>query len=286
MSIGPPAGASVAYMGPSGTFSHIAARTAFGQNASYLELASIADVVDAVARGSAGYGLAPIENSTEGGVTATLDALLDADVMIHGELVIDVDLCLLGQERDLARIACVLSHPQPLGQCRLWLLRHLPGAELVATASTAVAAQKARADRSLAAVGSRLLGELYDLPILRESIHDRPENATRFVVLSKTDAPPSGKDRTSLVFSTAHERGALRRVLEIFDDQGLNLTRIESRPRNGRRWEYVFFTDIEGHRRDEPVAQAIERLRESCSTVKVLGSYPRVDGGARDGGAP
>jgi chorismate mutase/prephenate dehydratase len=269
---------TVAYMGPPGTFSHIAAHAAFGLAARYVETVTIPAVIDAVARGSVNYGVAPFENSTEGGVTATLDALLETDLMIQREFVIEVTQCLIGRQTDLSKIRRVYSHPQPLAQCRLWLARNLPAAELVASTSTAAAAHETVLDDAAAAVGSRLSAELYDLAIVRESIQDRPENATRFVVVAKTDSPPSGRDKTSIVFSAAHARGALRRALEIFDGEGLNLTRIESRPAAGRRWEYVFFTDVEGHRTDPSVAHAIDRLRTTCSTVKVLGSYPRNDG--------
>ncbi|MFZ5894053.1 MAG: prephenate dehydratase [Myxococcota bacterium] len=268
---------TVAYMGPSGTFSHIAAHTAFGLAARYVETPTIGAVLEAVARGSVAYGVAPIENSTEGGVTATLDAFLELDVMIQREFVIEVTLCLLGRERELGGIRRVYSHPQPLAQCRSWLSRHLPHAELVTSPSTAVAAREAASEENSAAIGSSLLAQLYGLEIIQESIQDRAENATRFVVVAKTDAERSGRDKTSVAFSAAHVRGALRRALEIFDDEGLNLTRIESRPALGRRWEYVFFTDFEGHRTDANVAKAIDRLRHACSTVRVLGSYPRND---------
>jgi chorismate mutase/prephenate dehydratase len=268
---------TVAYLGPPGTFSHIAAQAAFGLAARYVESATIGNVIDGVARGAVTYGVAPIENSTEGGVTATLDALIDADVLIQREFVIDVPQCLIGRQPELGKIRRVYSHPQPLAQCRQWLARNLPEADLVATSSTAAAAREAALDESAAALGSHLLAELHDLSIIRENIQDRAENATRFVVIAKSDAPATGRDKTSLAFSTAHARGALRRVLEIFDAEGLNLTRIESRPAIGRRWEYVFFSDVEGHRTDLPVAQAIERLRQECSMVRVLGSYPRGD---------
>lgn len=269
--------ASVAYMGPPGTFSHIAARAAFGLGARYVETVTIGGVIDAVQRGSVTYGVAPIENSTEGGVTATLDGLLESDVMIQREFVIEVAQCLIGRQPDRSLIRRVHSHPQPLSQCRLWLARHLPQAELVVSSSTAAAAREAALDEASAAIGSRLAAELYDLLVIEEGVQDRPENATRFVVLASSDASPTGQDKTSLAFSTAHSRGALRRALELFDDEGLNLTRIESRPAMGRRWEYVFFTDVEGHRTDPAVSRAIARLRENCSTVKVLGSYPRSD---------
>ena len=268
---------TVAYLGPPGTFSHIAAQTAFGLAARYVETPTIGSVIDAVARGAVIYGVAPVENSTEGGVTATLDALLETDVLIQREFVIDVPQCLIGRQHDLAKIRRVYSHPQPLAQCRQWLARHLPHADLVSSSSTAAAAREAALDEFAAALGSRLLAELHELSILRESIQDRAENATRFAVIAKTDAPATGCDKTSLAFSTAHTRGALRRALEIFDAEGLNLTRIESRPAVGRRWEYVFFSDVEGHRTDPPVARAIERLRQECSTVRILGSYPRSE---------
>ena len=267
---------TVAYMGPPGTFSHIAAQTAFGLGARYVETVTIGGAIDKVARGTASYAVAPIENSTEGGVSATLDALIELDLMIQREFVIQVSQCLLGRERDLSKIRRVYSHPQPLAQCRQWLAQHTPTAEIVTSSSTAAAAREAALDEGAAAIGSSLSAELNGLEILRQNIQDRAENATRFVVVGKTDAVRTGRDKTSLVFSTSHVRGALRRALEIFDASGLNLTRIESRPAAGRRWEYVFFTDLEGHRSDPEVAQAIEQLRHACSTVKVLGSYPRA----------
>jgi chorismate mutase/prephenate dehydratase len=268
---------SVAYMGPPGTFSHIAARNAFGLAARYLDFPTIGNVIDQVARGSVTYGVVPIENSTEGGVTTTLDTLVEADVMIRAELVIEVAVCLIGREQDLSKIRRVHSHPQPLAQCRLFLAHTLPNAEIVSSASTTAAIHEAALDDSAAALGSRLAAELYGLPVLREGVQDRAENATRFVILAKSDAPRSGNDKTSIVFSTPHAQGALRRALQIFDEEGLNLTRIESRPALGQRWEYVFFTDVMGHRSDDPVARAIERLKQSCATVRLLGSYARAD---------
>jgi chorismate mutase/prephenate dehydratase len=269
----------VSYMGPAGTFSHVAARMAY-PGATHVESPTIASVVEAVASGSVDFGVVPIENSTEGSVTPTLDALLEGSVQIRGELVIDVALCLLARHAERARFRRVASNPQPLAQCRHWLARELPGAEPWPTISTVVAAREALADDSVAAVASKLAAELHGLVVVAENIQDRPENATRFVVVALSDAEvPSGSDKTSLVFTTRHERGALRRALEVFDDGGINLTRIESRPALGKRWEYVFFTDFEGHRRDPEVSAALERLRGVCGTVRVLGSYPRATAG-------
>jgi len=265
----------VAYMGPPRSFSHAAALQMFGTSAELVVTRTIPDAIDAASAGEADVALVPIENSTEGGVNATLDALFDSDLTISAELVLEVELCLLAQSADLSLITRVASHPQPLGQCKLWLRAHLPDAEQVALPSTTTAAQEALRDPHTAAVGSRLAAEI-GLLVVRERIQDHEGNATRFVLVGKQHTAPSGSDKTTLMFSTPHERGALRRVLEVFDAEGLNLTRIESRPLRGQLWEYAFFTDLEGHRDDPPVARALERLRQGGAMLRVLGSYPRA----------
>jgi chorismate mutase/prephenate dehydratase len=267
---------SVAYFGPAGTFTHQAARISFGTGVNYVEAATIPGVFDAVARGATAYGVVPTENSTEGGVPNTLDSFLETDVMIRGELILEVSQCLMGRHDDLGRIERVYSHPQGLAQCREWLTKHLPRAQLVVSLSTSSAAREAAVDEGSAAIASRLAAELNHLTVIREGIQDRKENATRFVVLAKNDAPPTGKDRTSILFSTRDERGALRRVLEIFDEERINLSRIESRPRRGERWQYVFFADLDGHRLDPNVTRSLTRLEATCDMVRVLGSYPEV----------
>jgi chorismate mutase / prephenate dehydratase len=265
----------VAYMGPPRSFSHAAALQLFGEGADLVETRTIPDAIDAPTDGQADLAIVPIENSTEGGVNATLDALFDSDLTISAELVLEVELCLLAQSADLSLIRRVTSHPQPLGQCKHWLRQNLPQAEIVVAASTTTAAQDALKDPHTAAVGSRLAAEL-GLLVVRERIQDHEGNATRFVVVGKQLTSPTGHDKTTLVFSTPHERGALRRVLEVFDAEGLNLTRIESRPLRGQLWQYAFFTDLEGHREDPPVQRALERLRDGGAMVRVLGSYPRA----------
>ncbi len=266
----------IAFFGSPGSWTHMAARQVFGPSAEYRENATISHVFEAVSAGAAAYGVVPIENSTEGGVNQTVDQLLSHELRIQGEVVLEIAQCLLGLGQDLAGITRVASHPQGLAQCRLWLAAHLPNAEQVASLSTASAARDAALDPTLAAISSALAGELNGLNVIRESIQDSAENATRFLVLGREDAASTGHDKTSLVFSTAHSRGALRQVLEIFDRAGLNLSRIESRPAPGRRWEYVFLTDLEGHRSDTTVAQALAELEQQCSMVRVLGSYPRA----------
>lgn len=265
----------VAYMGPPRSFSHAAALKKYGDQTSFVVTRTIPDAIEAAADGSADYAIVPIENTIEGGVNATLDALFESDLSISAELVIDVELCLLAQSADLSQIRRVASHPQPLGQCKQWLREHLPHAEVVVAPSTTAAAQDAVADPHTAAVGSRLAAEL-GLLIVREGIEDHAGNATRFIVVGRQLTQPSGHDKTSLVFTTPHERGALRRVLEVFDEEGLNLTRIESRPLPGQLWQYAFFTDLEGHRDDPAVARSLDRLRAAGAMVRVLGSYPRV----------
>jgi chorismate mutase/prephenate dehydratase len=265
----------VAYMGPPRSFSHAAALQAFGEGATFVVTRTNLDAIDAASDGEADLAIVPIENSIEGGINATLDGLFDSDLTIGAELVLEVELCLLAQTTDLTQILRVASHPQPLGQCKHWLRRHLPQAEVVVAPSTTSAAQDALKDPQTAAVGSRLAAEL-GLLVVSERIQDHPGNATRFVIVGKQVTSPTGHDKTTLVFSTPHERGALRRVLDVFDEEGLNLTRIESRPLRGQLWQYAFFTDVEGHQHDPGVSRALARLRENGAMVRVLGSYPRA----------
>jgi chorismate mutase/prephenate dehydratase len=278
---------TVAFLGPEGTFTHIAARRLFGLGARYTETTTIDSVFDAVRRGVAAYGVVPIENSTEGSVTHAVDALLEGGLLIRRELVLPVSHCLLGVAARLGDVERVYSHPQALAQCRGWLAKNLASAQLVQTTSTAAAAREAAGDPHGAAVGSVLAGELHGLPVLRERIQDRDENATRFVVLSREDGKRTGCDRTTLGFALRDEPGALRRALEIFDAEGVNLSRIESRPSRQKAWDYVFLVDLNGHRDDPDVARALTRLREHGESVTMLGSYPRdaSQEGARATGA-
>jgi chorismate mutase/prephenate dehydratase len=265
----------VAFLGPEGTFSQMAAHRLFGLAARYQESTTIDGVFDAVRAGDCSAGVVPIENSTEGSVTVTADALLEGDLLIRQELVLEVSHCLLSRAANIAQVQRVYSHPQALAQCRAWLAKNLPGAQIVQTTSTAQAAHEAREDEVGAAIGSALAAEIHRLGVLRERIQDRAENATRFVVLSKEDAPRTGNDKTTIAFSVKDGRGALRQVLSIFEDSGVNLTRIESRPSRQKAWDYVFMADLAGHRSDAPVAAALERARAHCPLVRVFGSYPR-----------
>jgi chorismate mutase/prephenate dehydratase len=267
----------IAYLGPAGTFSPAAARTLFGLAATYIETTTLESVFDAVARREAQHGVVPIENSSEGSVYNVVDALIESSLLVRAELELEVSQCLLTRAAGLGSIERVYSHPQPLGQCRLWLAKNLAAAQLVQTPSTVVAVREALADARGAAIASRLASDLYGLPVARERIQDRPENFTRFVMLSVEDAPRTGADKTTIAFSLrdGQGRGALMRVLSVFDEEEINFTRIESRPSREKPWDYVFLADIEGHREDANHKRAMARLRERCPLLKHLGSYPR-----------
>jgi chorismate mutase/prephenate dehydratase len=266
----------VSFLGPAGTFTHAAAREFFGVSARYVEAATIDSVFDAVQRQVAAYGVVPIENSTEGSVSSAIDALLESGVVIRRELVLSIDQCLLSTANSVAEIQRVYSHPQALAQCRGWLAKNLSGAELIRTASTAAAARDAIADTSAAAIGSRIAAELHAIPVLRDGIQDLADNATRFVMLALQDAEPTGRDKTTVAFAVHDARGALLRVLEVFDANDINLSRIESRPSRQKAWDYIFLADLEGHRTDANVRDALSVLSARCPLLRVLGSYPRA----------
>jgi chorismate mutase/prephenate dehydratase len=265
----------VAFLGPLGTFTHEAVLAHFGEEAELSPSASIPAVFEAVSRKEAEWGVVPIENTIEGGVTFTEDTLLEVPLRLCGEVMIDIEQCLLSNAPDPTRLERIYSHPQGLAQCRTWLRTHLPAAALIPTDSTAQAAHLVRDDLAAGAVAARAAGELAGVKVAVAGIQDRKPNVTRFAVLGTTCPAPTGRDKTSLVFSTPDERGALVRALQIFDQAGINLCRIESRPRSGMSWQYVFFLDLEGHREDEAVRRALEHLETQSDMVRVLGSYPR-----------
>lgn len=264
---------TVAYLGPRATFSHQAAAAHFGSAVNFSPERTIGDVFEAVERGRAHYGVVPIENSLEGAVNATLDRFMDTTVKICAQVFLPVELNLLGRG-SLAEVKKIYSHPQPFGQCRRWLSEHLPSAECVEVASTARAAELAAAEKNAAAVSSAMAGEIFGLPVLAASIQDAPDNLTRFFVVGRQDARPSGSDKTSLMFAVKDQPGALAKALEPFEKAGISLTRIESRPSKRRPWEYYFFADFAGHPDDPVVAAALQELDRVCAFTRILGSYP------------
>ncbi len=264
----------IAFLGPEATFCHQASLAYFGRSCRFLPCDSIPDVFRQVELGKAHFGVVPIENSTEGAVGTTLDELAGSGLKISGEAVLRISHALMSKEEDLAEIEKVYSHPQALAQCQGWLRRNLPGRTLVPTSSTASAAGLVSQDRHSAAVGSAVLAEIHGLAILADQIQDLSLNLTRFLVLGTEDVSPTGQDKTSVLFATSHNPGALKDALGPFSDQGINMTRIESRPSKQAPWEYVFFVDIEGHRLDISVRKALDSLARCTARLKVLGSYP------------
>jgi chorismate mutase/prephenate dehydratase len=263
----------VAYMGPPSTFSHQAARSRFGGSVDYLSCETISDVFDAVEKQMADYGVVPVENSTEGAVTFTLDRLAETTLKICSELYLPISNCLLAKgTRD--RIEKLYSHPQVIGQCRQWLQREMSGVEVIPVASTARAAELASREKHAGALASHLAAELHGLNVLESDVQDLSGNTTRFLVIGHDVNTPSGDDKTSLLFAVQHKAGALYGALESFKKYGLNMTKIESRPSRSKRWEYYFFVDVEGHADDPRVKKALADISRQCSLMTILGSYP------------
>jgi len=265
----------IGYLGPGGSFSHTAAMLKFGQSVEYESLADILSIFDEVSKGHCDLGLVPIENTTGGGVIETFDALIDSDVKICSEVLMAIHHNLLAN-CPLEKIEKIYSKPEVFAQCRNWLSATFKEAQTVPVASSAKAAQMAADESGAAAIGSRVAAELYGLKVVYENIEDIANNITRFLVISREDAKPTGEDKTAILFSTAHKAGALADVLEVFKRYGINLTNIESRPSKKRQWEYYFFVDFVGHRTDKQVQKGLEEASKHCLQLSILGSFPRA----------
>jgi chorismate mutase/prephenate dehydratase len=264
----------VAFLGPLGTFSESAATKHFGHAANLLPLDSIDDVFREVESGHAHYAVVPVENSTEGAVGRTMDLLLSTPLKICGEVVVRIHQNLLSNETDLNAITRVYSHAQSLAQCHEWLNRMLPNAQRISVGSNAQAAQKAASEAGSAAIAGEAAAARYQLPMLAENIEDEPNNTTRFLIMGRHDAGPSGRDKTSLIMSAPNRTGALHELLLPLSTAGVSMCRLESRPARNALWEYVFYVDIEGHRDDPAVKAALEKLAGYAAYLKILGSYP------------
>jgi chorismate mutase / prephenate dehydratase len=266
----------IAYLGPEATFTHQAAIRRFGSSLRYSPQKTIADVFTEVSKNRAEYGVVPVENSTEGVVTHTLDMFVDSDLKIVAQLVLPVQHCLLSNS-PRKQIQKLFTHPQSLGQCRGWIQNNLPRVEIIETSSNARSAELAVKEKNTAAVAGLLAAEKYGLGVLEYDIQDNAANATRFLVLGRKCSPPTGHDRTSLMVSVAHKVGALYSALAAFRRNRINMTKIESRPSKRKAWEYFFFIDITGHIEETKVQNALKRLAEHCNFVKVLGSFPNTE---------
>lgn len=267
----------VAYLGPSATFTHLAASRKFGSSAEYISESTIKGVFEAVTRGKTLYGIVPIENSTEGIVNSTLDMFIDSDLKIAFEIMFEVRHNLLSKTGNREDVRKIYSHPQARAQCRDWLEKNFSGIPVMEEMSTAAAAKRVSEDPNAAAVASELAASVYDLQFIEKDIEDLKNNFTRFLVIAKESPPKTGKDKTSVMMTIKDSPGALFLILRPFAKHKLNLTKIESRPSRRKAWEYVFFIDMEGHIEDRGVKKALNDVKKECLYLKVLGSYPSAE---------
>ena len=266
----------VAYLGPEATYTHLSSISKFGSSVEYVPMDNIPDVFEEVSQKRADYGVIPVENSIEGGVTHSLDMFIDSNLKICSEIFFKISHNLMSNS-DMKHIKKIYSNPQVFGQCRHWLRNNLPKVELIDTASTANAACRAQSEDGSAAIGSSLAATIYNLPVLAESIQDFSGNVTRFLVISRDIPKPTKKDKTSIILSLSDKVGALYEMLKPIQQAGINMAKIESRPSKKKAWDYYFFIDLEGHIEDPVIKEAVDKMEENVKFLKVLGSYPSVE---------
>ena len=271
----------IGFLGPEGTFTQTAVHKHFGHSVRALPYHTIDEVFEEVECGAADFGVIPIENSTEGVVNNTLDMFLTSPLKIAGEIELRIEQHLMSSVKGLDKIVRVCAHEQSLAQCRGWIREHLPHVELIGMSSNAAGARRARDEQGTAAIGPRVAAEVYGLEVLVNNVEDRPDNATRFLVVGRELLAPSGADRTTIMVSTGDTgagAGVLHHLLQPLADHGVSMTRIESRPSRRRNWDYVFFIDMDGHAEPPPVCDALAELEARSSLFKVLGAYPKAIG--------
>ena len=271
----------IGFLGPEGTFTQTAVFKHFGHSVRALPFHSIDEVFQEVECGAADFGVVPIENSTEGSVNNTLDMFLTSPLKIAGEIELKIEQHLMSRLQGLENVERICAHEQSLAQCRGWLREYLPHVELIGMSSNAAGARRARDEDGTAAIGPEVAADVYELNIMVNNIEDRPDNATRFLVVGRKLLAASGKDKTTVLVSTsdtAGGAGVLHNLLLPLAEQGVNMTRIESRPSRRKKWDYVFFIDIEGHAEESPVSEALENLEKNSSLFRVLGAYPKAIG--------
>ena len=268
----------IAFLGPEGTFTQTAVFTQFGHSVRAMAVPSIDEVFREVEAGIADFGVTPVENSTEGSVNHTLDMFLTSPLKICGEVELRINQNLMGRMADMSQIKRICSHTQSFAQCRAWLAEYLPTVEKIVVASNAEAARRARDEEGTAAIAGDAAAQLYDLNMLYREIEDQGDNTTRFLVIGREMFPPSGNDKTSLLVSASSTEGpgVLLHLLEPLAKHGVNMTRIESRPSRRRKWDYVFFVDIDGHADDQGVRQALAEMSEKSDLFRILGAYPKA----------
>lgn len=271
----------IGFLGPEGTFTQTAVYKHFGHSVRALPFHTIDEVFQEVECGAADFGVVPIENSTEGSVNNTLDMFLTSPLKISGEIELKIEQHLMSKVKGLENIERICAHEQSLAQCRGWIRENLPHIELIGMSSNAAGARRARDEDGTAAIGPQVAADVYELDIMVNNIEDRPDNATRFLVIGRKLLAPSGDDKTTILVSTsdtAGGAGVLHHLLQPLAEHGVSMTRIESRPSRRRKWDYVFFIDIEGHAEDSPVSDALAQLKKTSSLFKVLGAYPKAIG--------
>lgn len=267
--------AKVAYLGPEGTYTHLAALRQFGGDCQLLDCASIDDIFAALDNGRVGYGVVPVENSTEGAINNTQDCLIDCSTRIIAERVVPIEHKLLVKKGvSASSINTIASHKQSLAQCRKWLSANFPGVKQIECASNAEAAKLARSDENTAAIAGEMAAKIYGLEILHGKIQDKSNNSTRFLILADQQTASTGKDKTSIIVYAENKPGSLFRVLQPFEELQISLTKIETRPSKKEAWEYVFFIDFEGHLEEQNIISLFDKLRSCTAEIKILGSYP------------
>jgi chorismate mutase/prephenate dehydratase len=265
----------ITYLGPEATFTHIAALNHFGRSAFFFPQPTIQDVFIEVEKGNADFGVVPVENSIEGSVNYTLDLFFESDLKICSEKYLTITQDLLSLSGSMNDIKVVYSHPQPIGQCRTWLRKHLPRVSIEECGSTSFAAKKAAGDPEAAAIASSEAGKLYGLKVVASKIEDHSKNTTRFLIIGRGTVHRTGDDKTSIMFSAPHIPGSLYKVLEPIAESGINMMKLESRPSKHENWNYFFFVDLEGHAEDIILDETIAKMKNLCLFLKSLGSYPK-----------
>ncbi len=265
---------SVAYLGPEGSYTHASVIKQFGSSAHPVAVSTIEDVFSIVEKGGVNYGIVPVENSSEGIVKSTQDALLKTSLKVSGEVDLAIHHCLLSKSVSVETLKKIVAHPQALGQCEQWIKNNLPWVEVESVSSNALAAKQAQADPTLAAIASEQAAQLYELTILESNIEDQADNTTKFWVLGKEAVPPSGEDKTAMILSMRNSAGALLDILSCFSLRDINMTRIISRPSTDKTWDYLFFIDVLGHQEEENVKQALQEVALKTTFFKLLGSFP------------
>ena len=274
---------SIAYLGPEATYTHIAALNHFRHSGTFVPQRNIRDIFLEVERGACQYGVVPVENSIEGAVNHTLDLLFELDVRICAEIYQVISHDLLSDSGNIEDIEVIYSHPQPFGQCRLWLNKNLPDVKLEECSSTSHAARLVKGKKNAAAIASSKAAQVYDLKVVESKIEDTCRNETRFLVIGKdAQIPKTGKDKTSIMFVTSHIPGALFHTLEPVADLSVNMVKLESRPTKNENWNYFFIMDLEGHMEDEGINTIINKMKHRCLFLKRLGSYPRMQEGYKE----